>query len=98
MQFGRMLGIVFVILGAALTGWLEYQLANHGGIYKIMIAGPVFLLSGVAMFAVPGADVSTGEVNASPGNPWWEESSMANKVVWVVAGGIGMAYAMIKVF
>ncbi len=98
MQFGKMLGIVFVVLGAALTAVLQYQLAEGGGIYKIMIAGPVFLTSGVAMLLVPGADVTTAEVNASPNNPWWQQSSMSAKVVWIVAGSVGMAYSLIQVF
>lgn len=90
MKFGRLMGVILAVLGVIASAIFAFQIANHGAILRILIAGPSMLLLGIAMIALPGTDISVGEFNANPGNDWWSESPLWVRGVWVAAGVAGL--------
>jgi hypothetical protein len=98
MRVGRVLGIVLSVLGVIASGALAFQLANHGAVFRIMMAGPPLVTMGLAMIALPGADIHHKDDAARGGHEWWTETPVAIRVVWVVAGAVGLVVSFAAVF
>ena len=94
MNAGRFVGIILFVLGVPATIFGYLMLNDDGSIYKIMLAGPVLVLIGLAMLVFPGGDVTIQDIN-SKSKSMWGEAPTGHKIVWLLAGAIGIAVALV---
>lgn len=92
---GKTIGIVLTILGLILSIILIIVLPDANSLAKILIAGPALVTIGIAMIIFPGGNITTAELNAQtkPSSVIWSDAPLLHKIVWIVAGALGIAIA-----
>jgi hypothetical protein len=94
MNAGRFVGIILFVLGVPATIFGYLMLNDDGSILKIMLAGPALVLIGLAMLVFPGGDVTIQDINSKT-KSLWGEAPMGHKIAWLLAGSIGIAFALV---
>lgn len=91
MQLGRLFGILAIFCGGIFT-YLGYgMMETTGSVFKFVLAAPVFVLIGIAMFVFPGGDITTTESKNKTKDPkvWVSDAPKKHKIAWAIAGVIG---------
>ncbi len=101
--FGRGLGVAFLIFGVAGSVALVSIDWRTTSVYPIVVlASPLMVCSGLVFIARPGARISSSEVEVREDGirRWWSGSTTADKLIWGVAGlvGVGLSVAADHVF
>ena len=96
MQFGKFLGMMFLLFGGLLTFMLDNSLRAGDVILKILVAGPALAVVGIALLFFHGGNITLNEINAKQKEPgvFIEEAPKSHKIVWGVALAAGVILAM----
>ena len=100
MTVGRLIGFLFIFIGALMWAVAGFTLAEFGSTFKVLVVGPVICLVGIAMSVFPGYPVGLAE-NRAPGadtNKWHREAPMMHKIAWGVAGAVGIVFMLALLF
>jgi len=90
--FGFKTGIGLTILGDILIIVNIVMLQTNDSFFpKMLIAGCALSALGMSMIAVPGVTPPDDTPDNKKAGAWWKGSSPANKIVWIIASGAGMA-------
>lgn len=92
MKLGILFGILLIVLGAPLTGLFYEMVHDSGEAFRFLFAGPPLILIGLTMIFFPGGNITAMESRKKIKDPGivFAEAPMAHKIIWVVAGIIGV--------
>ena len=91
MPFGRLLGMILVVLGGFFALLASSMLGGAGVTLKLFVIGPGLLAAGLAMCILPGAPITVAEYTQRKLElkDFIGPTPTAHKVAWVVAGIVG---------
>lgn len=102
MPYGRLLGMLFVLLGSVLGAVAFFMLESTGSTFKLFVAGPGIAALGVAMVVFPGHPVTVADMKATPQDQKanvmrsvMTEAPLFHKVAWGIAVTIGVVGGML---
>ena len=98
---GRFVGALLIVLGGILWGINIGLLSSSGYTFKILLAGPALALWGVSLLIFPGKHVPFAAWKDLPQNErnrWMREAPTLHKIVWVVAGILGIVVGIGSLF
>lgn len=99
-RHGRVAGASFVVIGAILWAIAAAMLNSTGSTLRVLLVGPVLFFWGLSLLVFPGADVSFADFRANrvEKNAWFSGAPILHKIVWGVAGLIGIVFAVALLF
>ncbi len=102
MLFGRMMGLLLVLIGSTLGFWAYLMLDATGATFRLLAAGPGIAAAGVALLFAPGRAVTLEQMRNAPerdraglAQAVFADAPMGHKVAWGVAGAVGTVVGLI---
>ncbi|WP_075342801.1 hypothetical protein [Tenacibaculum agarivorans] len=88
------IGLTFLIVGTLLTIILFLSITKSS-LYKILFAGPSFVLVGLSMLIFSGGDFTYQQLKLE-GNvkSLWSTAPLMHKIAWTVSGCIGILISL----
>ncbi|NER15854.1 hypothetical protein [Spongiivirga citrea] len=92
---GRVIGIVLLVIGGALTGILIVLVTTAQSLPKLLVAGPSLVGLGIGMFFFPGTNCTYKEMNRLGSKKGlhllWSDAPILHRIIWIIGGIIGLA-------
>lgn len=99
MKLGRFYGIFVLIIGVVFS-WFAFTMTRDAGFtIRLFVAGPLFVVLGLAFLVFPGGDITAKESREKTKDPGvvFSQAPQRDKIAWGVAATIGAIITLVLV-